>query len=198
MKLFKIYLLKRLLLSSLHNISYVVFDCGESFKAEDIKEEVKDDESIDDTLTIHQKIANSNVVGEDIKKGNLIMHMLKKHTKFFSCSVCHKSFAKNSKLFKHNKSASHLERMKSINTNIPLTQSSFVDWDESIKEEVKEEENVDAPSSISYSTENYIKEEIKEEVNEFDEGQGVDHSNLDTDNLVDCSEYVQVQMNLTK
>ena len=25
----------------------------------------------------------------------------------------------------------------------------------------------------------------------MDEGQGVDNSNLDTDNLVDCSEYVQ-------
>ena len=81
MKLFKIYLLKRLLLSSLHNISYVVFDRDESIKEEDIKEEVKDNESDDDTLTIHQKIANSNVVDEDIKKGNLIMHMLKKHTR---------------------------------------------------------------------------------------------------------------------
>ena len=175
-------------------------DCGESIKEEDIKEEVKADESDDDPLTIHQEIANSTVVGEDIKKGNLIMHMLKKHTKFFSCSVCHKSFAKNSKLFKHKKSASHLERMKSINTNIPLAQSSFVDWDESIKEEdikeeIKEEENVDDPSSVSYSIETYIKEEIKEEV---DEEQGVEDSNLDTDNLVDCSEYVQVQMNLTK
>ena len=52
---------------------------------------------------------------------------------------------------------------------------------------------------ISYSSETDIKEEIKEEVDEeSDEGQGVDDSNLDTDNLVDCSEYVQVQMNLTK
>ena len=69
---------------------------------------------------------------------------------------------------------------------------SFVDWDKSIKEgdikgEIKEEENVDDSSSIIYSTETYIKEEIKEEV---DEGQGFDDSNLDTDNLVDCSEYV--------
>jgi hypothetical protein len=43
----------------------------------------------------------------------------------------------------------------------------------------------------SYSTETDIKEEIKEEV---DEEQGFDDSNLDTDNLVYCSQYVQVQM----
>ena len=67
--------------------------------------------------------------------------------------------------------------------------------EEDIKEEIKEEENVDYPSSISCSTETYIKKEIKEEV---DKEQGFEDSNLDTDNLVDCSEYVQVQMNLTK
>ena len=43
---------------------------------------------------------------------------------------------------------------------------SFVDWDKSIKEgdikgEIKEDENVVDSSSISYSTETYIKEEIK-------------------------------------
>ena len=67
-----------------------------------------------------------------------------------------------------------------------------------IKEDIKEVENVDDPSSTSYSTETYIKEEIKEELDESDEVQGFDDSNLDNDNLVDCSEYVQVQMNLTK
>ena len=75
---------------------------------------------------------------------------------------------------------------------------SFVDCGKSIKEEDKKEkkkENVDVPSSISYSTETYIKQEIKEEV---DNEQVFDASNLDTDNLVDCSEYVQVQMDLTK
>ena len=64
--------------------------------------------------------------------------------------------------------------------------------EEDIKEEIKEEESVDDPSSINYSTETYIKQEIKEEM---DLEQGVEDSNLDTDNLVDCSEYVQVQMN---
>ena len=37
-----------------------------------------------------------------------------------------------------------------------------------------------------------IKEEIKEKVKESDEEQGAKDSNLDTDNLVDCSQYVQV------
>ena len=49
-----------------------------------------------------------------------------------------------------------------------------------------------------YTTESGVKEEIKEEVMEPDEGQGVEDSNLDTDIPADCSEYVQVQMNLTK
>ena len=49
-----------------------------------------------------------------------------------------------------------------------------------------------------FSTESGVKQEIKEEVQEFGEGQGVEDSNLDTDNLVDCSEFVQVQMNLPK
>ena len=45
---------------------------------------------------------------------------------------------------------------------------------------------------ISYSTETFIKQEIKEEVDESDEEQGVEDSNRDTDNLVDCSEYFKV------
>ena len=32
---------------------------------------------------------------------------------------------------------------------------------------------------------------------EADEGQGGEDSNLDTNNPVDCSQYVQIQMNLT-
>jgi hypothetical protein len=107
--------------------------------------------------------------------------MLKKHKrvhtgeKLFSCSVCHKSYAKSSKLSKHNKTAAHIERMKSRNTDIPLTQSSFVDCDESIKvedikEEIKEDESVDDPLSTNQKIEDsnvsediIIKEEIKEE-----------------------------------
>ena len=65
----------------------------------------------------------------------------------FSCDVCQKSFAKSSTLSYHNKTAAHIERMKK-NTNIPITQSSFVDCGESIKEEdikeeMKDEESVD-------------------------------------------------------
>ena len=51
---------------------------------------------------------------------------------------------------------------------------------------------------MSYYNESVVKEEIKEEVKDLDEEQGFDDSNLDTDNLVYCSQYVQVQMNLTK
>ena len=41
-------------------------DCGESIKGEDIKEEINEEESVDDPLTIHQETENINVY-EDIK-----------------------------------------------------------------------------------------------------------------------------------
>ena len=90
----------------------------------------------------------------------------------YSCDVCHKSYAQNSALSRHNKTAPHIERMKSKNTNIPLTQSSFVDCGESfkgenIKEEINEEESVDDPLTIHQETESSnICEDIKEEVKE--------------------------------
>ena len=60
----------------------------------------------------------------------------------YSCDVCQKSFAISSGIYHHNKTADHTERMKSKNTNNPLTQSSFVDCGESIKlEDIKEEIN---------------------------------------------------------
>ena len=51
-----------------------------------------------------------------------------------SCDVCQKSYAKSSNLSRHDKTAAHIESMKSKNTNIPITQSSFVDCGESIVE----------------------------------------------------------------
>ena len=89
----------------------------------------------------------------------------------FSCDVCHKSFAESSKLSKHNKTAAHIERMKSNNRIIPLTQSSFVDCGESIKiedikEEMNEEESVDDPLSIQGQTNSDVSENIVTEVKE--------------------------------
>ena len=60
--------------------------------------------------------------------------------------------------------------MKSKNTNIPLTQSSFVDCgksikEEDIKEEINEERSVGDPLSIHQDTESSnIFEDIKEEI----------------------------------
>ena len=119
--------------------------------------------------------------------------------KLYSCDVCQISYAQSNALYRHNKTTDHIERAKSRKTYIPFTQSSFVDCDDSfkigdIKKEIKEEESVDDPSSSIYYTENYTMQEIKEEIKDL--GEGVEDSNLDTDNLVECSEYVQVQMNL--
>ena len=89
--------------------------------------------------------------------------------------------------------------MESVEDSFTINQeieNSYVCED--IKEEINEEESVDDPSSISYPTESDIKLEIKEEVKELDEGQGVEDSNLYIENLIDCSAYVQVQMNLPK
>ena len=52
------------------------------------------------------------------------------------------------------------------------------------------EQSVD---TVNYNTNSSIKQEVKEEVKELDEGEGVNDSNL-----VDYSQYVQVQMNITK
>ena len=46
-------------------------DCGESIKIEDIKEEMNEEESVEDPLPIHQGIENSNIC-EDIKKEEIM------------------------------------------------------------------------------------------------------------------------------
>ena len=47
-------------------------ECDEAVKAEDIKEEIKTKESVDDPLTIHQEIENRNicdVIKQELKEG---------------------------------------------------------------------------------------------------------------------------------
>ena len=76
-----------------------------------------------------------------ISNSHLTIHkIVHKGKKPYSCDVCQKSYARSSGLSTHNKTAAHIERMKCKNTNIPLTQTSFVDCGESIKEEdIKED-----------------------------------------------------------
>ena len=42
-------------------------DCGKGIKLEDIKEEINEEESVDDPISIHQKTESNNVCGENIK-----------------------------------------------------------------------------------------------------------------------------------
>jgi uncharacterized Zn-finger protein len=95
----------------------------------------------------------------------------------FSCDVCQKSYSQSNALSQHNKTAAHMEKIKSNNTNIPPTQSSFVDCGETvkvedIKEEMNEEESVDDPLSIQGQTNSDVSEIIVKEVKE--EGVGDD------------------------
>ena len=116
----------------------------------------------------------------------------------YSCNLCQKSYAQRSTLSAHNKTAAHTKKIINDNKVLPLTQKGFVDCGQSskfedVKEEIKEE-SVEDPFPIHYYTESVVKQEIKEEVEESDEDDSVSDSNLDTDQPVDCSQYVQVQM----
>ena len=88
----------------------------------------------------------------------------------YSCDECQKSYTQSSGLSKHNKTAAHIERMKSKNRIIHPMQSSFVDCGESIKEEdikeeTKDDESVDDTLTIHQETENInVCEDIKKEI----------------------------------
>ena len=132
-------------------------------------------------------------------KCNLTSHM-RLHTgeKPYSCDICMKLYAQGKGLSRHNKTAAHIKRMKSKNTNLPLNQSSFVDCGESIKEEIKKEESVDDPLTIHHEIENRnvcenIKEEIKEEENVDDplsiEGETTKSENIVIEERIDIVEH---------
>ena len=146
-------------------------------------------------IYIGEKPFECEICKKTYRLSNTLADHVRIHTgkKPYSCDLCQKSFTHRSGLYSHYKTATHIERIKSKNTNIQITQFSFDETikKEDIKEEVKEEDSVDDPSSMSYSCETYTNQEIKEEFRELNGEQSVEDSNLDTDNLVGCSEYVQ-------
>ena len=71
------------------------------------------------------------------------------------CEIGQKGFKNSLYLSRHNKTAVHLKKKEMQYTDIPITNASFVDCyesikEEDIKEEIKEEESVEDPSSTSY------------------------------------------------
>jgi uncharacterized Zn-finger protein len=137
--------------------------------------------SVSSNLATHERIHIGETPFEcEICKNTFIRKSdLTKHTRVhtgekpFSCDVCQKSYSYGSGLSQHNKSAAHIERMRSMNINISSTQSNFIDCGETvqvdaIKEEINEEESVDGPLSIqkekaSDESENIVIK-LKEEV----------------------------------
>ena len=117
----------------------------------------------------------------------------------YECELCQKSFMRSSHLSRHNETTVHLKRREIQNIDISGTQASSVDCGETImlediKEEIAEEDSfTDYPFIVNYHSECGVKGEVQEDFEEGDEGQGAEDSNL-----IDCSEYVQAQMNLTK
>ena len=112
----------------------------------------------------------------------------------YSCDVCQKSFTEKSTLSKHNKTAAHIERMKSKTAYISLIQSSYVDCGESIKEEdikeeLKEIESVYDPLSNHQDIVNSnvcedIKEEIKDEEENVDDPLSIEGKTTKRENII--------------
>ena len=89
----------------------------------------------------------------------------------YSCDLCQKSFGQSCGLSAHNKTAAHVERLKSKNTNISLSFVNCADSikEEDIKEEVKDKESVDDPLPIHHEIANSNEcQDIKKEINEED------------------------------
>ena len=106
--------------------------------------------------------------------------------KQYSCYICNKIYLQSSQLIRHNKTAAHLKRIE--NAHKDSTQNSFVNCEEAIKvEDTKEDVKKDIKEDIKEDTKDDINEEILEDIKEE-----IDEEEFD--NLVDCNEFVQVQI----
>ena len=109
---------------------------------------------------------------------------LHRDEKSYSCEICQASFKLSSNLSRHKKTPSHLKQIEILNRAFSGDYSNIIDCSGSIKVEDVVDENKFVDDDIKA-------ENIKQEI--MDENDFVDSN--DTNNIVDFSQFVQVQIN---
>ena len=144
-------------------------DCGE-----DINEEIKEEESVDEE-SIKDPIHQETDACEDLFDYDTIdieEHKIEPDNFDIDANTNKDNSYENNDHGVNYNVIANIKRRKYENTNIPLTQSNFVDCGETIKEEdIKEEINevvsVEDPLTFHHEIENSnICEDFKEEINE--------------------------------
>jgi uncharacterized Zn-finger protein len=157
--------------TNIHITQSSFVDWGKSIKIEDIKEEMNEEESVDDPLSIlgqtnsdlseisenlavHKRIHTGTkpyehpfvcyICGDKFSMLTELTNHKEIHVnvKSYSCDGCQTSYTTQSVLLLHNKTAAHLKRMESLNMDSSNSFNELIDRGEVIKvEDIKEEMN---------------------------------------------------------